>query len=522
MLFRLCVLFVGCYISISVEAFLSHQSRIPKKGFFVMPQSSSTQDTTAATNAIPNWRVLSLLPTEDATNCNADICAKLQERAEWSFQKYQDALALYDKFVACSDGYVAPGVKEALNCLDHAYRLYGPHSVLCSFNGGKDAVVILQLLRAAHAHYYRQQKETGRDTGTMVRPRTIYFEHQDEFPQVLSYLRNTVKDYDLDMIAFEKGVNFNQGLKVLVHNNIPPQSSITFPMAFVLGTRVGDPNAGSQGYFAPSSHYMPAFMRVNPVLEWTYGQVWHFLRVFSLPYCILYDQGYTSLGTTKDTVPCPALAVPGSSRRDTSLPKYWPAYMLQDWSQERAGRIKKEQKDKKLNTTTIIDETNVIKQQQVDPPTAAPSSIRESVISISTALRATDPKQIDPVAPAPESDSNVSQDGNSGMAPDDSRSCWSYGSNHSLTQRTVGLLVIGDEILKGSTADTNTMAAAKSFREKSVLLKKVVVLSDEQEAIVNEILAMQNEVGKWYSTFSVSLYLSAENVAISLFSSLLC
>ena len=476
--------------------------------------TTRTSCCTNATSNIPNWRVLKILPTDgDTTTCRAEICDILQERAEWSLQQYQQALALYDKFVACSDSYVAPGVKEALNCLDHAYRLYGPHSVLCSFNGGKDAVVILQLLRAAHAHYYRQRRDNNLGNDTMVRPRTIYFEHEDEFPQVLLYLQNTVTNYDLDMIAFEKGVNFNQGLKVLVHNNVPPQSSIAFPMAFVLGTRVGDPNAGSQGYFAPSSHYMPPFMRVNPILEWTYGQVWHFLRVFSLPYCVLYDQGYTSLGTTKDTLPCPALAVPGSSRRDTSLPKYWPAYMLQDWAQERAGRIKKEStttttttstNDKKqaatITTTTIMTgaETNATDPLQQVPPTSAPPSILESVISIPSGLRATDPKQIivDSVAvPTPSRDSQISQDGDSGMGPDDSKSCWSYGSNHTLTQRTVGLLVIGDEILKGATADVNTMAAAKSFREKSVLLKKVVVVSDEQEAIVNEIQAMQNEVG---------------------------
>lgn len=45
------------------------------------------------------------------------------------------------------------------------------------------------------------------------------------------------------------------------------------PLGFVLGTRKGDPNCGNQQAFAPSSDWMPPFMRVNPILDWTYGQV---------------------------------------------------------------------------------------------------------------------------------------------------------------------------------------------------------------------------------------------------------
>lgn len=58
-----------------------------------------------------------------------------------------------------------------------------------------------------------------------------------------------------------------------------------------------------------------------------------FLRHLKIPYCELYDLGYTSLGGTNDTHPNPALKV-----EDGGKTKYRPAYELTKDEEERLGR----------------------------------------------------------------------------------------------------------------------------------------------------------------------------------------
>jgi len=44
----------------------------------------------------------------------------------WSEKQYQDALNFYDELMNCEDSYVSPFIREALHCLEGAYRIYGP------------------------------------------------------------------------------------------------------------------------------------------------------------------------------------------------------------------------------------------------------------------------------------------------------------------------------------------------------------------------------------------------------------
>jgi FAD synthetase len=112
--------------------------------------------------------------------------------------------------------------------------------------------------------------------------------------------------------------------------------------AIFVGTRRTDPHGSSLKPFDPTDHGWPEFMRIHPVLDWHYTDIWTFIRHFEIPYCPLYDLGYTSLGGMTDTNPNPALLISANGLSDGSSgkteAKYRPAYELKDDLEERLGR----------------------------------------------------------------------------------------------------------------------------------------------------------------------------------------
>lgn len=72
-------------------------------------------------------------------------------------------------------------------------------------------------------------------------------------------------------------------------------------------------------------------MRINPLLDWNCENIWEYLLKNHVPYCSLYNLGYTSIGNMNNTVPNPHLKI--------SDKEFRPAYELSDDSLERAGRL---------------------------------------------------------------------------------------------------------------------------------------------------------------------------------------
>ena len=76
-----------------------------------------------------------------------------------------------------------------------------------------------------------------------------------------------------------------------------------------MGSRRDDPYCEGLGLITESdaNRGYPKFNRVNPLINWKYNQVWETIRILEIPYCKLYDQGYTSLGNMDNTVKNPTL-----------------------------------------------------------------------------------------------------------------------------------------------------------------------------------------------------------------------
>lgn len=205
-------------------------------------------------------------------------------------------------------------------------------------------------LSALHAHYGHEPKPSANDvnhasiTSTSTPPnlpevlRSVYIITRDPFQAVDDFVNKSLKQYHLKLARFAKPMReaFADYLE-----EVPPAKAI------FVGTRRTDPHGENLTFFDPTDRGWPDFMRIHPVIDWHYAEIWTFIRELGIEYCPLYDMGYTSLGGTTDTHPNPALAVPGDGDGGTEVPhgerwagegKYRPAYELVEDEAERLGR----------------------------------------------------------------------------------------------------------------------------------------------------------------------------------------
>lgn len=218
---------------------------------------------------------------------------------------------------------------------------------------------------------------------------SVYITCPSPFPVLESFVRASQSRYNLDLVTVpgdmkrglveylegggQPGVPHVQARKEREANGVQEDTSQSRPRdirAIFIGTRRTDPTGETLQPRKWTDPSWPPLERIHLILDWDYADVWAFLRCPALgepqrgddevavesgqqasslldedreqgygttgggtqgvPYCTLYDQGYTSLGSTFNTFPNPLL-----KRQDGS---YREASELTDGSSERAGR----------------------------------------------------------------------------------------------------------------------------------------------------------------------------------------
>ncbi|KAJ4417482.1 3'-phosphoadenosine 5'-phosphosulfate sulfotransferase [Gnomoniopsis sp. IMI 355080] len=274
------------------------------------------------------------------------VCLELQDKVETFLAEDVDTKILKS---------VQAQVKEAVGVIDEALDRYSIEELSLSYNGGKDCLVLLVLILACLPRHFEPTPasaatvSTSFHNGTTVHahsqpppntplastPRattpspfpeslqSVYIVSPHPFAEVDEFVESSTVKFHLDLCRY--ALPMREALEAYLKDK--PRLKAVF-----VGTRRTDPHGAQLTHFDKTDEGWPAFVRVHPVIDWHYTEIWAFIRHLQIPYISLYDQGYTSLGGTQDTYPNPKL------KKGDDAEGFRPAYELIEDDEERLGR----------------------------------------------------------------------------------------------------------------------------------------------------------------------------------------
>ncbi|XP_066148538.1 probable FAD synthase isoform X1 [Euwallacea fornicatus] len=212
-----------------------------------------------------------------------------------------------------SDTHIRKSIEVIEKCLDK----YGFENVFLSFNGGKDCTVLLHLVQTVLRKKY-PKKYTNTKLFCLYVKSDKAFKEQDEF------IEQCMIFYNLEIMSVTG--NIKDALRITIGKK--PHLKACF-----MGTRRTDPHCSHLNFLQMTDSDWPQVMRCSPFLDWYYADIWDYILYYKVPYCKLYDYGYTSLGNTVNTIRNPNLLF-----FDGEKNVYLPAYKMLREKNERSGR----------------------------------------------------------------------------------------------------------------------------------------------------------------------------------------
>ncbi len=193
-------------------------------------------------------RITQFLETQDVP----DRVRSLQEQTKISLNVIDRALEQYRS--------VEVGSGDCSN----AHRCCSLPELSLAYNGGKDCLVLLILyLYTLHKRRLTNSSKPSSSIETAVQ--CVYIQDAHPFPEVEAFVATSIATYSLSLREYAKP------MKAAFADYLRDSPSVK---AILVGTRRTDPHGEHLTHFDPTDSGWPEFVRVHPVIDWHYVEIW--------------------------------------------------------------------------------------------------------------------------------------------------------------------------------------------------------------------------------------------------------
>lgn len=215
-------------------------------------------------------------------------------------------------------------IDKVAMAIDRIRAFEPPEGYYVAFSGGKDSVVILDLVKRAGVKFDAHYNITGID------PPELFYFIRDNFPEV--------ERHQPPITIW----------KLIVKKMMPPTRMVRYCCEYlkeggghdrtvVTGIRWGESSRRSKRKMTEACFKDSRKFYLNPIIDWSDKDVWNYIHIEKLAYCSLYDEGFKRLGC----IGCP-MSGKGRIKEFARWPKYEEKYRKAFAAAAAAARNMKE------------------------------------------------------------------------------------------------------------------------------------------------------------------------------------